>query len=652
MEALWQERVGEEFDRITRENEEQQRQEVSKAWRCNRAKIDEACKQETVSVATCKIPETKSQCSKGKRKLATLWTGGVGLGDNAMKKQQVEILEIPVCKSLPVMRQWTPIQRNILMEDSDQGNIPYFSDEVIDKDAKFIQTFEEEVNKKINNNDNITDEMFLSLVSSLSRYSNHTDGEEDGGKSKYVVLFKPTSSSETNWIQISRGDSSLPGLIVFQAISSKFPEYGNTEQLIVKYKHLTAQKVKPDFVANIDGERAESVSAERAMQSYKLLLCRRCFVYDCQLHNDLKVEEPVPRLQKEKDLALPTSPCGKYCFRHLSRSSTSISPPETFPIQSQTLLLGSGLGDLLEQTPTFQKETWTGGEQTFFRVLTRSFASNWCLIAQIMITKKCCQVYQFSLHDIETSIAGSDISGEQVEKKSSPGRKQHKKMDNLKTMGGDGQNKRAYSPCHHPGTLCRKDSCSCIQDGNFCEKYCYCPIDCHHRFPGCKCKKDCVSRSCCCYRAARECDPDLCNICTDSCRNMVIQQTLEKKVYMAPSDIAGWGCFIGEKAIKNEFIAEYVGEMISQEEAERRGKVYDKEKCSYIFNLNEDYCIDAARMGSKIRFANHSSKPNCMVRIMMVAGDHRIGLYANRNIEEGEELFFDYGEDFKGHDIV
>ena len=108
-----------------------------------------------------------------------------------------------------------------------------------------------------------------------------------------MVLFKPNSSSETKWIHISREDSSLPGLIVFQAISSKFPEYGNTEQLIAKYEHLIAQKVKPDFVANIDGEKAESVSAERAMQSYKLLLCRRCFIYDCQLHNDPKVEESV-----------------------------------------------------------------------------------------------------------------------------------------------------------------------------------------------------------------------------------------------------------------------------------------------------------------------------------------------------------------------
>uniref|UniRef100_A0A8C7XA84 [histone H3]-lysine(27) N-trimethyltransferase n=1 Tax=Oryzias sinensis TaxID=183150 RepID=A0A8C7XA84_9TELE len=538
-------------------------------------------------------------------------------------------------------------------------NIPYMGDEVLEQDEAFLEELIDNYDGVHGDREGgfISDEVFKELVDALSQYSDHEEDEEEEG------------------VRDLSGSKRIPSDKIFTAIASMFPYKGTTEELKEKYKDLlepsSQVKLPPLCTPNLDGPFAKSVQREQSLHSFHTLFCRRCFKYDCFLHPFRATPNVYKR--KSKEIRMETEPCGEDCFllqvclhkfvdqnmrrsqrsrrRRRQQRATSSSCPgpsasaeESKEGDSDHESTSSSEGNSRSQTPTKQRPgddcanqqaccvvPWSGAEESLFRVLHGTYFNNFCSIARLIGTKSCKQVYEFAVKEVlihrvpfeDGDFFVSDNSSNQVYN---------------------------YQPCDHPDHPC-DNSCPCVMTQNFCEKFCQCENECQNRFPGCRCKTQCNTKQCPCYLAVRECDPDLCMTCgaadhwdskVVTCKNCSIQRGLKKHLLLAPSDVAGWGTFIKEPVQKNEFISEYCGELISQDEADRRGRIYDKYMSSFLFNLNNDFVVDATRKGNKIRFANHSVNPNCYAKVVMVNGDHRIGIFAKRAILQGEELFFDY----------
>ena len=105
------------------------------------------------------------------------------------------------------------------------------------------------------------------------------------------------------------------------------------------------------------------------------------------------------------------------------------------------------------------------------------------------------------------------------------------------------------------------------------------------------------------------------------------------------SPIQGVGAFAIRDIPKGTRIIEYVGEKISNAEADRR---YDDETMSrhhtFLFILNKKQVIDANYGGNASMYINHSCDPNCET---FIPRGH-IWIDALRDIPAGEELTYDY----------
>ncbi|BFZ63365.1 histone methyltransferase set1 [Saitoella coloradoensis] len=118
----------------------------------------------------------------------------------------------------------------------------------------------------------------------------------------------------------------------------------------------------------------------------------------------------------------------------------------------------------------------------------------------------------------------------------------------------------------------------------------------------------------------------------------------KKLLKFARSPIHDWGLFAMERIEANDMVIEYVGEVIRQAVADAREKRYEHQGIgsSYLFRIDEETVVDATKIGGIARFINHACDPSCTAKIITVNGQKKIVIYAQRRIEEGEELTYDY----------
>ncbi|XP_062817424.1 histone-lysine N-methyltransferase NSD3 isoform X2 [Anolis carolinensis] len=173
--------------------------------------------------------------------------------------------------------------------------------------------------------------------------------------------------------------------------------------------------------------------------------------------------------------------------------------------------------------------------------------------------------------------------------------------------------------------------------------------------PRCNCKPSdenpCGLESECLNRMLQyECHPQVCPA-GEGCQNQCFTKRLYPEAEIIKTDRRGWGLRTKRNIKKGEFVNEYVGELIDEEECRLRIKRAHENSVTnfYMLTVTKDRIIDAGPKGNYSRFMNHSCHPNCETQKWTVNGDVRVGLFAVCDIPAGMELTFNYNLDCLGN---
>ncbi|KAF4802440.1 histone-lysine N-methyltransferase NSD3 isoform X2 [Turdus rufiventris] len=173
--------------------------------------------------------------------------------------------------------------------------------------------------------------------------------------------------------------------------------------------------------------------------------------------------------------------------------------------------------------------------------------------------------------------------------------------------------------------------------------------------PRCNCKPSdenpCGLESECLNRMLQyECHPQVCPA-GERCQNQCFTKRLYPDAEIIKTERRGWGLRTKRSIKKGEFVNEYVGELIDEEECRLRIKRAHENSVTnfYMLTVTKDRIIDAGPKGNYSRFMNHSCNPNCETQKWTVNGDIRVGLFALCDIPAGMELTFNYNLDCLGN---
>lgn len=99
--------------------------------------------------------------------------------------------------------------------------------------------------------------------------------------------------------------------------------------------------------------------------------------------------------------------------------------------------------------------------------------------------------------------------------------------------------------------------------------------------------------------------------------------------------VSGLGLFTEKPIERRGFIIEYTGPVLTLTQADARGG-------KYLFETNKNRFIDGSSRKNLARYINHSCTPNCKIDILR----GRIYVFALRKIASGEELTYDYQQEY------